>query len=87
MIRAAEFFAGMGSMRAGLERTGIKTVFANDIDQNKAVLYRNNYGSEELHVDDIRALNGEDIPDAELVIAIFTFTDKSLAGNRGGLQG
>ena len=32
-MRAAEFFAGMGLMRAGLERVGITTVFANDIDK------------------------------------------------------
>ena len=85
MIRAAEFFAGMGLMRAGLERTGIKTVFANDIDQNKAALYQDNWGYEGLHVGDVRALSGEDIPDVELATASFPCTDMSLAGNRGGL--
>ena len=28
----AEFFAGIGLMRMGLEKAGWKTVFANDID-------------------------------------------------------
>ncbi len=87
MLRAIEFFAGMGLMRAGLERVGIETVFANDIDETKAKLYADNWGREELHVGDIRALKGEDIPNAELVTASFPCTDMSLAGNYKGLNG
>ncbi|MDE2749938.1 MAG: DNA (cytosine-5-)-methyltransferase [Chloroflexota bacterium] len=87
MTRAIEFFAGMGLMRAGLERVGIKTVFANDIDKTKAKLYSENWGRAELHVGDIRALSGSDIPDAELVTASFPCTDMSLAGHYRGLNG
>ncbi|MDE2774858.1 MAG: DNA (cytosine-5-)-methyltransferase [Chloroflexota bacterium] len=87
MTRAIEFFAGMGLMRAGLEQVGIKTVFANDIDDTKAKLYTDNWGREELHVGDIRALTGDDIPDAELVTASFPCTDMSLAGHYKGLNG
>ena len=87
MLRAIEFFAGMGLMRAGLERVGIETVFANDIDETKAKLYADNWGHEELHVGDIRALKGDDIPDAELVTASFPCTDMSLAGHYKGLNG
>ena len=87
MLRAVEFFAGMGLMRAGLERVGIQTVFANDIDDTKAKLYAANWGREELRVGDIRALHGDDIPDAELVTASFPCTDMSLAGHYKGLKG
>lgn len=87
MIRAAEFFAGMGLMRAGLEGNGIETVFANDICPTKAALYRDNWGDDALHVGDIRALHGNDIPDIELATASFPCTDLSLAGRRKGLQG
>ncbi len=87
MIRAVEFFAGMGLMRAGLEYVGIKTVFANDIDKTKAKLYVDNWGREELHVGDIRALHGDCIPDADLVTASFPCTDMSLAGHYKGLNG
>ena len=87
MNRAIEFFAGMGLMRAGLESVGIKTVFANDIDQTKAKLYAANWGRDELHVGDIRALRGNDIPAADLVTASFPCTDMSLAGNYKGLKG
>ena len=87
MIRAAEFFAGMGLMRAGLERGGIKTVFANDIDETKAKLYADNWGRAALRVGDIRTLNGDDIPNADLVTASFPCTDMSLAGKYKGLNG
>ena len=47
-IYAAEFFAGMGLVRAGLEHCGVQTVFANDVDQTKAALYRENWGDAEM---------------------------------------
>ena len=71
MIQAAEFFAGMGLMRAGLESAGIGTAFANDIDETKATIYRDNWGADELDVNDIRALTGDDIPDVDLATASF----------------
>lgn len=74
-------------MRAGLERVGIDTVFANDIDPTKAKLYAANWGREELHVGDIRALHGAEIPEADLVTASFPCTDMSLAGKYKGLNG
>lgn len=86
-VTAIEFFAGMGLMRAGLERVGIKTVFANDIDKTKAKLYVDNWGDRELRVGDIRDLNGGDIPTANLATASFPCTDMSLAGKYKGLKG
>ena len=86
-MRAAEFFARMGLMRAGLERYGIETVFANDLCPVKAALYRDNWGGDGLHVGDIRGLHGGDIPDIELATASFPCVDLSLAGHRRGLDG
>ncbi|WP_419946271.1 DNA cytosine methyltransferase [Candidatus Poriferisodalis sp.] len=85
--RAAEFFAGMGLVRAGLERCGVRTVFANDIDETKAALYRANWGDESLVVGDIRDICGEQIPDIEVATASFPCVDLSLAGARAGLAG
>ena len=87
MIKAIEFFSGMGLMRAGLERVGIDTIFANDIDNTKAKLYAENWGCDELHVGDIRELKGENIPSADLATASFPCTDMSLAGKYKGLKG
>ena len=86
-MRAAEFFSGMGLVRAGLERSGIETVFANDIDKTKAALYRENWGCQELHVGDIRGLTGDDVPDVDLATASFPCVDLSVAGYRKGLEG
>lgn len=86
-MRAAEFFAGMGLMRAGLESCGVATVFANDIDPTKAALYRANWGDDALVEGDIRDLRGDDIPDVEIATASFPCVDMSLAGNLAGLSG
>jgi hypothetical protein len=40
---AAEFFAGIGLVRLALERQGWQVVFANDIDPDKAEMYRHNW--------------------------------------------
>jgi hypothetical protein len=40
---AAEFFAGIGLVRLALERQGWRVVFANDIDPDKAEMYRQNW--------------------------------------------
>lgn len=41
--RAAEFFAGIGLMRMGLDMEGWKTVWANDLDEKKWEMYRDNF--------------------------------------------
>ena len=86
-MRVAEFFAGMGLMRAGLERRGMETVFANDVDRTKAALYRENWGDDELTICDVRSLGGDDVPDVDLATASFPCVDLSVAGYRKGLEG
>lgn len=85
----AEFFAGIGLMRAGLERAGWRAVFANDIDPVKARLYAANYPDARAHfaLEDIWRLSGAAIPDVALATASFPCTDLSLAGRRAGLAG
>lgn len=86
-LTAAEFFAGMGLVRAALSRSGISTVFANDNDPVKARLYRANFEDGEFVQDDICNLSGCDIPTVDLAAASFPCTDLSLAGQRKGLEG
>ena len=86
-MTAAEFFAGMGLVRAALDRCGIETVFANDIDKTKAALYRENWGAGELQVGDVRGIRGRDLPRVDLATASFPCVDVSLAGYRAGLNG
>lgn len=71
----------------GLEKAGIRVVFANDWDQTKAAIYRANFGAEGLVVADVHGIRGADLPDFDLATASFPCTDVSLAGNRAGLAG
>lgn len=85
----AEFFAGIGLMRLGLEQAGWKIRFANDIEPKKEKLYRNHFKDDHnhFHLGDVHLLRGEDIPDVDLATASFPCTDLSLAGRRLGLAG
>lgn len=83
--RAAEFFAGIGLMRLGLEAAGIETVWANDIEPAKRDMYVANFGEGEFDLRDVRDVSGEELPDVELATASFPCTDLSLAGARRGL--
>jgi DNA (cytosine-5)-methyltransferase 1 len=40
----AEFFAGIGLMRIGLENAGWRIAFANDIDHDKWEMYKDHFG-------------------------------------------
>ncbi len=85
----AEFFAGIGLMRVGLEKVGWEIKIANDIDPIKRKLYLNHFNNASGHfiLEDIHKLHPESIPDIDLATASFPCTDLSLAGRRAGLQG
>lgn len=85
--RVAEFFAGIGLVRKGLEAEGFNVVFANDIDETKMRVYQANVDSTDFVLADIRELTGRDVPDIELAVASFPCTDVSVAGARAGLRG
>src|SRR5439155_26769105 len=86
-LRAAEFFAGIGLVRAALADAGVDVVWANDIHPMKARLYAANFGSEHYVVGDVRAVRGGDVPPVDVATASFPCTDLSLAGWRRGLAG
>jgi DNA (cytosine-5)-methyltransferase 1 len=88
-MRVAEFFAGIGLMRMGLDNEGWSTVWANDLDEKKWEMYRANFNGEkcEFVVDDVHKVDGSDLPDIELATASFPCNDLSLAGARHGLAG
>lgn len=87
--RAAEFFAGIGLMRMGLDEEGWTTVWANDLDEKKWEMYRDNFNDSacEFVLDDVHKVDGNDIPDIDLATASFPCNDLSLAGSRHGLAG
>jgi DNA (cytosine-5)-methyltransferase 1 len=84
-LRAAEFFAGIGLMRLGLEAANVETVWANDIEPDKRDMYVVNFGDDEFVLGDIRDIDGDSLPEIDIATASFPCTDLSLAGNRRGL--
>jgi DNA (cytosine-5)-methyltransferase 1 len=82
-MTVAEFFAGIGLMRMGLDAAGWTTVFANDIDEKKWEMYRDHFGDTgEFHWDDMHTLEVRRVPDIALATASFPCNDLSLAGRR-----
>lgn len=89
VFTVAEFFAGVGLVRMGLERYGGKIVYANDIDPQKLQMYSTQFPDSAQHfvLDNIHNLDFATIPSVDLATASFPCTDLSLAGSRVGLQG
>ncbi len=85
----AEFFAGIGLVRLGLESGNWRVIYANDIDRNKRQMYVDHFGDESQKFDlrDIRDIKAAAIPDVTLATASFPCNDTSLAGGRKGFEG
>jgi DNA (cytosine-5)-methyltransferase 1 len=84
----AEFFAGIGLMRIGLENAGWHIAFANDIDHDKWQMYKDHFGETgEFIVEDIHKIKSSQVPTVSLATASFPCNDLSLAGARHGLAG
>jgi len=86
-----EVFAGIGLVRLGLEFSGWKCVYANDISEKKMEMYLDQFpDSAHFHREDI--WNTESVvacikERASLAMASFPCTDLSLAGHMRGLDG
>lgn len=85
----AEFFAGIGLMRLGLEKDHWRVMFANDIDQAKKEMYDEQFQDQTAHfsLQDVHELSVDEVPSVTLATASFPCNDLSLAGGRAGLAG
>lgn len=86
----AEFFAGIGLVRMGLERAGFRVAWSNDFDRNKKDMYKTHFNDPEDHYfsGDIADTDIRRMPGAiALAWASFPCIDVSLAGWRRGLNG
>lgn len=84
----AEFFAGVGLMRMGLEEQGWNAEFANDIDEQKFEMYSGHFREDwvPFMVRDIHKLSTAEVPTVSLATASFPCNDLSLAGARAGIR-
>lgn len=80
-----EFFAGSGLVAYGL-RGMFASIWANDISEQKAAVYEANFGSDHFVLDDIKNIDGAELPFAHLSWASFPCQDLSLAGSVGGIH-
>lgn len=85
----AEYFAGIGLVRMGLEKAGWQVTFANDFSGKKYEMYADFFPDAAQHyvINDIFNLTLEDVPPATLATCSFPCIDLSLAGNMNGIDG
>ncbi|MCO1574889.1 DNA cytosine methyltransferase [Crossiella sp. SN42] len=88
----AEFFAGIGLARLGLEQAGFSVPWSNDIEPSKRDMYKKHFRDpEEAHtfkLADVANVTTQDMPDkVALAWASSPCVDVSLAGARAGLDG
>ena len=83
----AEYFAGIGLVRMGLQPHRWQVVFANDISEKKYEMYEAFFPDARLHyiIGDIFDIDPANIPPATLATCSFPCVDLSLAGNMNGM--
>lgn len=87
-IRCADFFAGIGGIRLGVEQAckgKVRTVYANDFDKKCAETYNGNFDTE-MTVGDITETDPRALPDFDLMLAGFPCQAFSQAGFKKGFE-
>lgn len=84
MLRIIDLFAGIGGIRLGVKEAfgDIECVFSSEIDKNACISYEANFN--EYPKGDICAINTDDIPDFDMLLAGFTCQPFSQAGKKQG---
>ena len=86
LFTVAEYFAGIGLFRMGLESAGWRVVYANDWSSERAQLYEG-FFEEKYDVKDVFDVGPNEVPQSTLATCSFPCIDLSLAGNQRGLDG
>lgn len=84
-MKAIGFFSGVGGIELGFKQAGIETIWSNEIDTNASTTFSLNHESH-LEISDIAAINTENIPDADILLAGFPCQAFSIAGYRKGFE-
>ncbi len=84
-LTTVELFCGIGGFRVAADRVGVKTIWANDISVPAGEVYRNRFGTAELHQGEINTLL-ESIPTHDLLTAGFPCQPFSAAGKKEGIR-
>jgi len=83
-INFIDLFAGIGGIRIGLERNGLRCVYSSEFEKNCAETYEANFG--EYPAGDITKINEKDIPDHDVLAGGFPCQAFSAAGRLKGFD-
>lgn len=85
----AEYFAGIGLVRMGLEKAGWEIKYSNDWEAQKREMYSAYFKDAETHysLKNIFEVCAEEVPESLLATASFPCVDLSVAGNMKGIDG
>ncbi len=88
IFTVAEYFAGIGLVRMGLQPLGWRVGFANDISVKKYEMYKTFFPDAETHyvISDIFDITPATVPATTIATCSFPCIDLSLAGNMNGLM-
>ena len=82
-MKFIELFAGIGGFRLGLEKAGHKCVWSNEFVEKAASIYEHNF-KDKPDTRDIRTIQPDEIPQADLLVGGFPCATFSVAGRRTG---
>ena len=86
MLKTIDLFAGIGGIRIGFENAGFGTVFSNDFEPTCKTTYDLNFEEPKLHIEDIRNIDPNSIPDFDFLLGGFPCQAFSIAGHRQGFD-
>ena len=81
-MKAVSLFSGAGGMDLGAELAGIEVIFANDNDEDSCKTYSKNFPKCEVICKDIKELDLDSIPKADLLLGGYPCQSFSLGGKR-----
>lgn len=87
LFTCASFFAGVGGIDLGFEKTGVfKTVYANEFDISPVMTFKENFSDVNIACKDIKDVLPADIPDVDVILGGFPCQAFSVAGYRKGFE-
>ena len=83
----ASFFSGIGGIDLGFESTGrYRTVYADEISSPPRHIMQVNFTDIEIDPRDIRSVQSDDVPDADVIVGGFPCQSFSMVGARRGMS-
>ncbi len=86
MYKVVSLFSGIGGIDLGFQQAGFEICWANDVSHAACETYRHNFGGDCLIEGNIREINADTIPHADILVAGFPCQSFSKAGAERGFQ-